>query len=90
MGNNNIGQDLGLIGAWLSVMADLFTAIGATVSAEPDDPPSHTNNQQQMSDLQAQLQAQKRQLQKQQIQFELFQMQLELKELEQQVKKRKR
>lgn len=89
MGNKNIGQDLSLVGAWLTVMADIFSAVGATVLTEPEDPEPN-KNEQQMSDLQSQLQDQKKQLQKQQIQFQLLQMQLELRDLEQQVKQRKR
>lgn len=88
MGSNNIGQDLGLIGLWLTVMADLFSAIGGTVIAEPEQVDGNTGDQQQIKDVQTQLQTQKKWLQKQQIQFELMQMQLELRDLEQQVMQR--
>ncbi|MDF2684147.1 MAG: hypothetical protein K0R47_5337 [Brevibacillus sp.] len=91
MGNKNIGEDLALVGVWLTVMADIFAAVGATVLVEPEaGPEDNKNAQKQMDDLQSQLQDQKKQLQKQQIQFQLLQMQLELQELEQQVKERKK
>lgn len=89
MGNKNIGQDLTLIGVWLTLMADFFAAIGTTVLTEPEGG-SDNNGQQQMTDLQSQLKDQQKQIKKQQVQFELLQMQIELRELEQQVKQRKR
>lgn len=92
MGNTNqgnVGEDLALVAAWLTVMADFMAAIGATVLVEPPptEPTADSNEdmQQQISVLQNQLQLQKKQIQKQQIQFQLWQMQLELKELEQQL-----
>jgi len=39
MGNNNAqntGNDLALIGAWLTVLADLMAAVGATIVTGPD------------------------------------------------------
>lgn len=91
MGSNNVGEDLSLVGAWLTVMADLFAAVGATVQAEPaNDSEPNDKAQKQLDEMMAQLKEQKKILQKQQIQFQLMQMQMELRELEQQVKERKK
>ncbi len=93
MGNGNVGDDLVLVGAWLTVMADFMAAIGATVSVEPPAEQSNSTSdqmQQQVDDLQIQIAMQKKQLQKQQIQMQLWQMHQDLKEIEQQIKKRKK
>lgn len=91
MGSNNVGEDLALVGAWLTVMADLFAAVGATVLAEPSQDENATGqSQKQVDDMMTQLKEQKKMLQKQQIQFQLMQMQMELRELELQVKDRKK
>lgn len=92
MGNGNIGEDLGLVGAWLTVMADLMAAIGATVIVEPSSEPTNLTNDpllQKVEDLQVQLAMQKKQLQKQQIQMQLWQMQQDLKQIERQMKRKK-
>lgn len=90
MGKLNVGEDLALIGAWFTVMADFMAAIGATIIVEPEtettNPTPENGIQQQLADMQTQMRRQKKQFQKQQIQFQLWQMQLELKELEQQTK----
>lgn len=90
MGSNNVGEDLALVGAWLTVMADIFTAVGATVLAEPAKSDSNGKAQKQLDEMMAQIKEQKKILQKQQIQFQLMQMQMELRELEQQVKEQKK
>lgn len=72
MGNKNIGQDLTLIGVWLTLMADFFAAIGTTVLTEPEGGSSN-NGQQQMTDLQSQLKDQQKQ-QWDQIQKQLAQL----------------
>jgi len=84
MAENKIGEDLALIGAWLTLMADFMAAIGATVVVEPD-PTEESTKDQQMMGIQTELQQQKKQIQKQQIQMQLWQLQQELKELEKQV-----
>lgn len=91
MGSKNVGEDLALVGVWLTVMADIFAAVGATVLAEPAaNSDSNGKAQKQLDEMMAQLKEQKKILQKQQIQFQLMQMQMELRELEQQVKERKK
>ena len=86
MAGKKIGEDLALIGTWLTLMADFMLAIGATVLTEPDPLEENTKDQQMMA-IENDLRIQKKQLQKQQIQMQLWQLQQELKELEDRLKK---
>lgn len=89
MGNGNVGEELTLVAAWLTVMADLMAAIGATVVVEPPSLPEKDDQmQQQVDDLQIQLAVQKKQLQKQQIQMQLWQLQQELIEIQRQINRK--
>lgn len=96
MGDNNTTQDLGLVGAWLTVVADLITALAATQAAVQPEPTSAANDevQQKLADMQKQMDAQKKQLQKQlqkqQIQMQLWQLQHQVQQVEQQLQRKRK
>jgi len=91
MGNNNtknVGNDLVSIAVWVTVLADLMAAVGATIVTEPDSNTANDDMQNQLNDIQEQLKKQKKEFQKQQIHIQLWQIQQELQELEQQLKQK--
>ncbi|WP_139492327.1 hypothetical protein [Brevibacillus dissolubilis] len=93
MGRQNISDDLALVAAWITLLADFMAAIGATVAVQPETETTTTTDntdiQKRLDDWQNQMELQNKQIQKQQIQFQLWQLQMELKEIETKLEQRR-